>query len=298
MARPSNEKFTDRAGFLLQFDGGSRGNPGPAGAGFVLTDGSGATVVDGRAFLGVQTNNFAEYSALLLGLQTAFNVGVRTLHVQGDSKLAVNQLAGAWKCKSPNLLPLFRRCDAARTKFDRVTFEHIGRALNADADALANAAMDDPAGRGTLACPIPVVRRADKKARFFKFQTTVHVDAGRLLGEQVLACVWRHDLLPEEKVDCPEEYQWIFGTSGWFETAAPTAEATARGFFGLMPKRVLAVKSCPDMPPPRLAAGKGQYRALISKEKGRRLEAAPIEWNLLSPHAARPALRTAEKSPK
>ena len=131
---------------LLQFDGASRGNPGRAGAGFVLYDKNRDEVDAGRAYVGdAATNNEAEYVALIRGLEMARERGdpSASLQVQGDSLLVIQQMRRAWKVKAARLRPLHaaaRRLAAARP--GAIVYEHIPRRRNARADALANEALD------------------------------------------------------------------------------------------------------------------------------------------------------------
>lgn len=126
----------------LYSDGASRGNPGPAGAGAVLVLGSGQQVRLGR-FLGVQTNNVAEYEGVILGLEKALELGVRELDVKADSMLAMMQLRGAWKLKNEGLRPLFAKARELSERLDRVTWSHIPREQNAAADEMSNRAIDE-----------------------------------------------------------------------------------------------------------------------------------------------------------
>ena len=125
-------------------DGGSRGNPGPAGYGVHIqhTDG---TIVELKESLGIATNNVAEYKGLLAALRWAVAHGVNTLHIRSDSELLVKQMKGVYKVKSPGLQPLYEEARALAREIGRVTFEHVRRELNKDADRLANEAMDDAA---------------------------------------------------------------------------------------------------------------------------------------------------------
>lgn len=127
---------------VLRTDGGSRGNPGPGGAGFVLEDPAGALIANGGKFLGSVTNNIAEYEALLWGLRVAADRGVRQLTVYSDSELLVKQMNGIYRCKHPNMIPLFKQAQALVKRFDSVAIEHVRREQNSDADQLANEAMD------------------------------------------------------------------------------------------------------------------------------------------------------------
>ena len=128
--------------WTVSTDGGARGNPGPAGAGIVVQRPDGTVACRGGAFLGETTNNVAEYQALLWGLRAALALGAKKLVVRADSELVVKQMKGEYRVKNAGLKPLF--CDAQLLvrRFEGVTFTHVRRAENADADALANEAMD------------------------------------------------------------------------------------------------------------------------------------------------------------
>lgn len=128
---------------VLYCDGASRGNPGPASIGFVLLDPDGETIVEMGAAIGVQTNNVAEYQALIAGLETARSRGVKDLEVRLDSLLLVRQVTGEFRVKAENLRPLHRRAMALVGEFDRVKVVHVRRHLNERADALANQALDE-----------------------------------------------------------------------------------------------------------------------------------------------------------
>jgi ribonuclease HI/probable phosphoglycerate mutase len=128
--------------YLLYCDGASRGNPGAAATGWVLLDASGREVAAEGCSIGRQTNNVAEYTALLRGLEAAARAGVRRLHVRLDSELVVRQLQGRYKVKNPGLRPLYEAVQLARRRFDAFHIEHVPRAENARADALANRALD------------------------------------------------------------------------------------------------------------------------------------------------------------
>ena len=128
--------------YVLYCDGASRGNPGRAAIGFVLLDPRGEEVLARGQAIGQQTNNVAEYTALLRGLEAAAGLGVRRLRVRLDSELVVRQLHGVYKVKHPGLKPLHEAVQAQRRRFYRFRVEHVPRAENARADALANAALD------------------------------------------------------------------------------------------------------------------------------------------------------------
>jgi ribonuclease HI len=128
--------------WTVNSDGGSRGNPGPGGAGIVVRDPSGEVVARGGAYLGRVTNNIAEYEALLWGMRAARALGATKLLVRADSELAIKQMRGEYRVKNEGLKPLFLQAQALCRTFEGVTFEHVRREANADADALANEAMD------------------------------------------------------------------------------------------------------------------------------------------------------------
>ncbi|MEU7410896.1 bifunctional RNase H/acid phosphatase [Streptomyces sp. NPDC042638] len=129
--------------FIVEADGGSRGNPGPAGYGAVVCDAAtGQTLAEAAEYIGVATNNVAEYRGLLAGLRAAYALDPSaSVHVRMDSKLVVEQMSGRWKIKHPDMKPLAAQ---ARSVFppDRVTYEWIPRDRNKHADRLANEAMD------------------------------------------------------------------------------------------------------------------------------------------------------------
>jgi ribonuclease HI len=130
---------------VANVDGGSRGNPGPAGYGarIVLDDG---TVVDLKETIGIATNNVAEYNGLLAALRWAVANGVGHLHVRADSELLIKQMKGVYRGKNPGLQLLFQDAQSLVGRLPRVTFEHVRRELNKDADRLANEAMDAAEG--------------------------------------------------------------------------------------------------------------------------------------------------------
>ncbi|MEU4740375.1 bifunctional RNase H/acid phosphatase [Actinosynnema sp. NPDC023658] len=131
---------------VVEADGGSRGNPGPAGYGAVVLDESGAVLAERSAGIGVATNNVAEYQGLIAGLRAAAEVGASAVDVRMDSKLVVEQMSGRWKVKHPSMQPLAAEAREAARAFDRVAYEWIPRERNRRADRLANLAMDEQAG--------------------------------------------------------------------------------------------------------------------------------------------------------
>ena len=125
---------------LVHIDGGARGNPGPAGAGFVLTTMDGETLAEGSIPLEPTTVNVAEYRALIAGLAEAKRKGLRRLKVRLDSELVCRQLSGEYRVKSPALRKLFDWAQKLMSGFEEVTWEHVPREQNTRADALAAAA--------------------------------------------------------------------------------------------------------------------------------------------------------------
>jgi ribonuclease HI len=124
-------------------DGAARGNPGPAGAGAVLMDAEGRVVARLGRFLGVQTNNYAEYMGLLLGLKHARSLGVKELEVLADSELLIRQLQGRYQVKSPTLRPLYEEASGLLEHFSRVKLTHVPREKNKAADEMSNRAIDE-----------------------------------------------------------------------------------------------------------------------------------------------------------
>jgi ribonuclease HI len=123
-------------------DGGSRGNPGPSGAGGVIFNQSGEVVAEISEYLGIQTNNYAEYQGLILTLQRAIELGIDEVSVFMDSKLIVEQVNGKWKVKSVTLRPLYNTVVGLLPNFKKITFKHVYRHLNKHADNLVNKILD------------------------------------------------------------------------------------------------------------------------------------------------------------
>jgi len=127
---------------ILNTDGGARGNPGPGAAGAVLKDDAGNVIKEVGKYLGVSTNNEAEYQALILGLTLATELKVRELVCKLDSELVVNQLNGFYKVKNEKLGVLFKTVKNLQKNFSSIKFVHIPRTQNKEADALVNATLD------------------------------------------------------------------------------------------------------------------------------------------------------------
>jgi probable phosphoglycerate mutase len=143
-----DETTTPATWFTAHCDGGSRGNPGPSGYGAVIEDPHGQTVARLSQFLGIQTNNFAEYSGLIAVLKWANENGTKYLKVVSDSELMVNQMKGRYKVASPVLRPLWEEAKRRAAKLERFEIAHTLRGGNKEADSLANEAMDKGQGSG------------------------------------------------------------------------------------------------------------------------------------------------------
>jgi len=126
-------------------DGGSRGNPGPAGYGVQIVGDDGSVMAELHGSLAHTTNNVAEYNGLLAALAWAVDRGLTSMHIRSDSELLVKQLRGEYRVKNPGLQPLYQDARALVARIGRVTFEHVRRELNKEADRLANFAMDEAA---------------------------------------------------------------------------------------------------------------------------------------------------------
>src|SRR5262244_99662 len=146
--KPASEKY-----LIANTDGGARGNPGPAGYGVVIQDSTGKKVAVLSQYLGRQTNNFAEYQALIAALEYAVEHGPRALKVISDSELMVRQMKGIYKVKDPTLRDLHGRSSQLIRQLDWFEIEHVLRGKNREADELANAAMDKGSGATPFRAP-------------------------------------------------------------------------------------------------------------------------------------------------
>lgn len=127
---------------VIHVDGGARGNPGPAAIAAVLSTTAGDVVDEAKEVIGVASNNVAEYRALLLGLERAKELGATKVEVVNDSELVAKQINGEYKVKHPDMKPLYAAAMAALNGFDAWVVRTVPRALNKDADALVNQALD------------------------------------------------------------------------------------------------------------------------------------------------------------
>jgi ribonuclease HI len=148
------------AAWRANIDGGSRGNPGPASYGVVVRDPRGEIVARLKKYIGRMTNNVAEYYGLIAALDYAQSQGIRQLRIEADSELMVKQMRGLYKVKSPELRPLFERARKMAQSLESFRIDHVYREQNAEADALANEAMDEAEGR----TPRPAVSPAAKSS--------------------------------------------------------------------------------------------------------------------------------------
>jgi ribonuclease HI len=128
-------------------DGGARGNPGPAAYGVIVRDAKGEIIAELADYLGIQTNNYAEYSGLLAALDFAVREKHLSMKVLSDSELLVRQMQGRYKVKSPGLIDLYDRARALVRKLDHFSIDHVLRQYNREADSLVNQVLDSR-GRG------------------------------------------------------------------------------------------------------------------------------------------------------
>jgi ribonuclease HI/ADP-ribose pyrophosphatase YjhB (NUDIX family) len=137
-----DDNITTNENVVIYTDGGSRGNPGPSAAGYVVMDSNQVTLASGGEYLGITTNSQAEYQGVRMGLEKAKELGLRTIDFRLDSMLVVNQMNGVYVIKNRELWPINERIRELITQFDRVTFRHVPRELNQLADAEVNKALD------------------------------------------------------------------------------------------------------------------------------------------------------------
>jgi ribonuclease HI len=190
-------------------DGGARGNPGPAGYGALIQDDHGTVLAELSEFLGIRTNNYAEYSGLLGCLQYALDHGHRRLRVVSDSELMVKQIQGKYKVNSPDLKPLWQEAKNRIAKLEAFEISHALRHKNKDADRLANEAMDrgmkrpqspgQPAPPPLKATPYPTkseatpnpYAKADAMLRGFTKDGVVHILGNATLPDGVFVKIIR-----------------------------------------------------------------------------------------------------------
>ena len=142
MTTPAREAGGPGLRLVLRTDGAARGNPGPSAAGVVIEDARGRALARKGVLLGRGTNNEAEYRALIAALEEAKGLGGREVEVRADSELVVMQVTGRYRVKAPNLKPLYAKVRELLASFERYDVRHVPREENAEADGLANAALD------------------------------------------------------------------------------------------------------------------------------------------------------------
>jgi ribonuclease HI len=147
---PDPSAASSSEAFTAHCDGGSRGNPGPSGYGAVIEDATGRVVAELSEYLGIQTNNFAEYSGLLGVLKWGVEHNVKHLRVVSDSELMVKQMQGKYKVASPVLRPLFEEARKLSRRLESFEMRHTLRGGNKEADRLANEAMDKGMGKSAI----------------------------------------------------------------------------------------------------------------------------------------------------
>ena len=167
-------------------DGGSRGNPGPAAAGFVLSDNAGTPLLSKAFFIGKATNNVAEYTAIIRAIEAALQIGAQELTVFSDSELLVRQINGRYRVKSENMKPLYEQAVDLLGQFSNWKVRHIAREHNTQADALVNRAMDRKADVESR----PASARANTKA----IRLGVLISGGGTTLINILECINRGEL--------------------------------------------------------------------------------------------------------
>jgi ribonuclease HI len=187
---------------IMHIDGAARGNPGPAAYAVVIAR-PGHPPVEEAGTLGTATNNVAEYTALVRGLERAAELGLKSLAVFSDSELLVKQMNGEYRVKHPDLLPLYEDANRLKRAFDRVTITHVRRGQNARADALCNEALDgergkrgggaEPSGHAPARKPAPTQSVTDNAVRddaLAILLSAAQAWAGRGLGAVPVEAVW------------------------------------------------------------------------------------------------------------
>lgn len=185
---------------LANIDGASRGNPGPAAYALILKDSSGRVVFQLGKKLGRQTNNVAEYYALLAALDYAVGHGIKTLRIRSDSELLVQQMKGHYRVKSPDLKPLHERASKLARQLEYFVIEHVPREMNREADALANQALDGGSG-GVEPDRAPSSQGAGKRSGASERAAQ---SPDQQPPQTIRARVLNGALVPLERLDLPE----------------------------------------------------------------------------------------------
>jgi mutator protein MutT len=147
--KDNDEKNATSDTVTIFSDGGSRGNPGPSAAGFIVLNNRQEVIAEGGEYLGITTNNLAEYHGVRLGLEEAEKLGFKKIDFKVDSMMVVNQMKGYYKIKNRELWPIHERIRTLMAKFDRVTFTHVPRQFNQLADGMVNKTLDGHAREKT-----------------------------------------------------------------------------------------------------------------------------------------------------
>lgn len=178
---------------IANIDGASRGNPGPASYAVVIRDPAGKVILELAKRLGRETNNVAEYYALLAALDYAVSHGISSLRVRSDSELLVRQIQGRYKVKSAELKPLHERATKLARQLSYFAIEHVRREQNRDADALANVALDS----GSVSSGTPLIPADEKR------QARAH-EPKAAPADAIKARFVRGVLVPSDPLDLPE----------------------------------------------------------------------------------------------
>jgi ribonuclease HI len=218
-AEPAPQEKT--AAYTANIDGGSRGNPGPAAYGVVIRNPRGEIVARLKKYIGRMTNNVAEYYGLIAALDYAQSQSIRALRVESDSELLVNQMRGRYKVKSADLRPLFERAKKMSQTFASFHIEHVYREQNAEADKLANEALDETSGAtSAIRNPKLETRNLDSAAKNDSSETRLKYFDGQMLTAEDLEeeqeynreMRRRHGRVVHGNVHLAEKLDWPDGT--------------------------------------------------------------------------------------
>jgi len=175
----------DTPEYLIHTDGGSRGNPGPAGYAYTI-ERPGQPAIEDKGYLGSTTNNIAEYAGLIKAMEHAKKLGARRLLIHSDSELIINQMNGVYKVKHPGLLPLYEEADELRRSFDNVTLRHVRREHNKRADRLCNQALDAASGTQSPGFSTPLTKNTPSPTAP---EDPNRRDLERLVRDDALTCI-------------------------------------------------------------------------------------------------------------
>jgi ribonuclease HI len=198
------------AAYRANVDGASRGNPGPAAYGVLIRDPGGNVVAKLKKYIGRATNNTAEYYALIAALDYAHSHGIRALRVESDSDLLVQQMRGRYKVKSTDLRPLYERARKMTQGLETFRIDHVYREQNPEADALANAALDDTA-------PAPPNPTAPYPGSTPPASSSAGAQAAKAQGRTVRARYQNGALHPLTPLDLPEGAEVVV----WMRSVQP-----------------------------------------------------------------------------